>query len=458
LYFYGVYWITLSIAWYGATPIWGIAHFLFMAVNALIGALPFLADRWLVPRLRRADPTREGRLGFAATLIYPTAVTALEYLTSSTNPIGNFGALGYSQYAFRVLTQVTALTGMLGLTFLLSWFAGIFVWAWDNEFAWKRVRTGVLAYAIVLAVVVGYGAVRLGTAPDPGSQETVTVVSFTMTETQMGELNDLLAEDREAYRRKTQDVHAQYLAMTETAIGEGAEIVLWPELAITGLEQDVQATIAQGQLLARQARIYLAMPTFTLYPESDRLDENVLVIADPEGEIALEHVKYGGNLLEGTLKGSGGIQVIDTPYGKLSGIICWDTNYPGIVRQVGELDGDILLSPAKEWAGINPMHAEMAVFRAIENGTAVVRQADEGLSIVVDAYGRTLTTGEGLATTGNYVRAEVPTRGTRTLYPVIGDLVGLFSVVGFVIVAVYALFVGRRARKREAASTMVTTS
>jgi apolipoprotein N-acyltransferase len=443
LYLYGVYWITLSIAWYGATPIWGIAHFLFMAVNALIGALPFLADRWLAPRLRR-----EGRLGFAATFIYPAAVTALEYLTSSANPIGNFGALGYSQYAFPVLTQVTAITGLLGLTFLLSWFAGVVVWAWDNGFAWKRVRAGVLAYAIVLAVVVGYGAVRLGTAPDPDSQETVTVISFTMTETQMGELNVLLAEDREAYRRETQDVHAQYLAMTETAVADGAEIVLWPELAITGLEQDVQAAIAQGQLLARQAGIYLAMPTFTLYPESDRPAENVLVVVDPEGEIAVEHVKYGGNLFEGTLKGRGEIQAIDTPYGTLSGIICWDTNYPGIVRQVGEQDVDILLSPAKEWPGINPLHAEMAVFRAIENGTAVVRQADEGLSIVVDAYGRTLATGEGLAATGNYVRAEVPTHGTRTLYPVIGDLVGLFSVVGFVILAVYALFVGRRARER----------
>jgi len=458
LYFCAVYWITLSIAWYGATPIWGIAHFLFMAVNALIGALPFLVDRWLAPKLRRKGPVREGRLGFAATFMYPTAVTALEYLTSSTNPIGNFGALGYSQYAFHVLAQVTAITGLLGLTFLLSWFASVVVWAWENDFAWRRVRAGVLAYAIVLAVVVGYGAVRLGTAPDPDSQGTVTVISFTMSETQMGELNALLDEDREAYRRKTQDVHAQYLAMTETAIAEGAEIVLWPELAITGLEQDVQAAIAQGQLLARQAGIYLAMPTFTLYPESDRLAENVLVIVDPEGELAVEHVKYGGNLFEGTLKGSGEIQAIDTPYGTLSGIICWDTNYPGVVRQVGALDADILLSPAKEWPAINPLHAEMAVFRAIENGVAVVRQADEGLSIVVDAYGRTLATGEGLATTGNYVRAEVPTRGTQTLYPVIGDLVGLFCVVGFVIVAVYALFVGRRARKNEASSATVTTS
>jgi apolipoprotein N-acyltransferase len=306
--------------------------------------------------------------------------------------------------------------------------------------------------------VVGYGAIRLWTAPDVGSQETVTVVSFTTTEIHMPELNELLSEDREAYRRKTQDVHAQYLAMTANAIKDGAEIVLWPELALTGLEEDVQAAVAQGQELAQQAGIYLAMPTFTLYPESDRAAENVLFIANPEGEIAVEHVKYGGNLFEGTLKGSGEIQAIDTPHGKLSGIICWDTNYPGNVRQVGQQQADILLSPAKEWPGINPLHAEMAVFRAIENGVAVVRQADEGLSIVVDAYGRTLATGEGIVESGNYLRAEVPVRGTRTLYPIIGDVVGLLSVVGLAIVTVYAVIAGRRTRKREAASTTVAAS
>jgi len=462
LYFYLVHWITLSVSWYGATPIWGPAHFIFMAVMALIGALPFLVDRWLAPWLRRArqaraDEAGEKRLPFVATFIYPTAVTGLEFLTSSANPIGNFGALGYSQYAFPALAQITAITGLLGLTFLLSWFASLVVWAWDNEFAWKRVRAGVIAYAVVLAAVVGYGAIRLWTAPDLGSQEMVTVVSFTVIETKMGELNELLSEDREAYRRKTQDVHAQYLAMTETAIADGAEVVLWPELALTGLEEDVQSAVERGQALAQQAGIYLAMPTFTLYPDGDRPAENVLFVADPEGAIVVEHVKYGGNLFEGTIKGSGEIEAIYTPYGRLSGIICWDTNYPRTVRQVGEQDVDILLSPAKEWPGINPLHAEMAVFRAIENGAAVVRQADEGLSIVVDAYGRTLATGEGLAESGNYVRAEVPTRGVRTLYPVIGDVVGLLSVVGFVVAAAYALIVGRRTRTHEAASTVVTT-
>jgi len=453
LLFYAVLWITLSISWYGATPIWGAAHFIFMAVNALIGTLPSLADRWLAPRLRR-----EGRLRFVGTLIYPAAATALEFLSSSSNPIGNFGATGYSQYGLPVLAQLTAVTGLLGLTFLLSWSAGIAIWAWDHQFTWKRIRAGVLAYAGVLSIVVGYGAIRLWTAPGLGSQETVTVVSFTVAETDMGSLNELLAADPDAYRQKTQGVHAQYLDMTGTAIADGAQIVLWPELAIVGLEQDVETAVVEGQTLAREEGIYLAMPTFTLYPDSERPAENVLVVADPQGELVIEHTKYGGNIFEGTLKGSGEIQTIDTPYGRLSGIVCWDTNYPNIVRQVGKQHADILLSPAKEWSGINPLHAEMAVFRAIENGVAVVRQADEGLSIVVDAYGRTLATGEGLAATGNYVRAEVPMRGTTTLYSAIGDVVGVFATIVLVIVAGYALVLGRRPRRSEAALSTDATA
>ena len=265
-YFYLVLWITLAIPWYGATPIFGPAHFIFMAVNALFGALPFFVDSLLAPRLRR-----NGRLPFIATLIFPLAGTTLEFLSSSTNPLGNFGAAGYSQYGIPVLTQLTAVTGMLGLSFLISWFPAIVNWAWDNEFAWARIRNGVVAFGLIMLVVIGYGTARLVTAPDVDAQETVRVASFTVAENHVGEMNELLEnEGVDAYRQATQPTHNEYLRMTETAVADGAEIILWPELAIMGVEEDVQATIEQGQALAQEAGIYLAMPVFITFPDSDR--------------------------------------------------------------------------------------------------------------------------------------------------------------------------------------------
>ena len=453
LFFYLVLWLTLSISWYGATPIFGAAHFVFMAVNTLIGVIPFYMDSWLAPKLRR-----NGRLPFIATFIFPLSATALEFLLSSSNPIGNFGALGYSQYSIPVLTQVSAVTGMLGLTFLVSWFPAVINWAWDNGFEWPRVRAGVITFAVVLAFTAGYGIVRLAAAPDIGSLDTVPVASFTMTENHMGELNELLAEEGvAAFRQETQPVHEQYLAMTETAISDGAKIILWPELAIIGVEEDVQEVVSQGRTLAQESGIYLSMPTFTMFPDSEQKAENVLFVAGPDGDIVIEHIKYGGNVLEGTVQGSGEIETIETEYGRLSGIICWDTDYPNIVRQVGAQQTDILLSPAKEWAGINPLHAEMAVFRALENGVSVIRQADEGMSIVVDGYGRTLASGEGLAGNGNYLLVEVPTSSPTTIYPLIGDVVGILSVIGLLILAAYALIKGRR-QKREAPETAAAAS
>ena len=74
---------------------------------------------------------------------------------------------------------------------------------------------------------------------------------------------------------------------------------MWPEQAGFGLEADVLALIERGQTIAREEGIYLAMPVFMIFPDRDRLIENKLYIADPNGEIVIEHVKYGGNALKG---------------------------------------------------------------------------------------------------------------------------------------------------------------
>ena len=86
-----------------------------------------------------------------------------------------------------------------------------------------------------------------------------------------------------------------------------------------------------------------------------------------------------------------------------------------------------------------------------------IRQADEGLSIIVDGYGRTLASGEGLADSGNYLLAEVPMSSPSTLYPVVGDVVGLISVVGLLALVAYALISGR-SQQREDQQTAVITS
>jgi apolipoprotein N-acyltransferase len=73
----------------------------------------------------------------------------------------------------------------------------------------------------------------------------------------------------------------------------------------------------------------------------------------------------------------------------------------------------------------------MAVFRAVENGVSLVRQAKNGLSIATDPYGRTLATMNHFTASERLMIAQVPTTGVTTVHSVIGDLFAWTTVIAF---------------------------
>jgi hypothetical protein len=50
---------------------------------------------------------------------------------------------------------------------------------------------------------------------------------------------------------------------------------------------------------------------------------------------------------------------------------------------------------------------------------------------------------------------QVPTQGVFTIYPIIGDLFGWLSVVGFMVFTGWGIFQRRQSRNTEAISTEV---
>jgi apolipoprotein N-acyltransferase len=125
--------------------------------------------------------------------------------------------------------QITAVTGMSGFTFMTTWFAVVINWVWtewENGRSWS---TGLALHAAVLLLVLGYGAVRLATAPTVESG--VRVPGLTVHHVDRHELMPLLADDVPTFRSRTQTIHADYLAETAAAAANGAQIVVWPGLA-----------------------------------------------------------------------------------------------------------------------------------------------------------------------------------------------------------------------------------
>jgi len=347
--------------------------------------------------------------------------------------------------------QLLSLTGMWGITFLVNWFATVVNYAWERSFSWPEIRRGLAIFAGVMLVVMAYGSVRLAfLQPQAG---TVRVAGLTAVDfrAEQSELFQTMNRDWQAFRQLAAARYDPYFAQTIREAQAGAQIVLWPEGAIPVATEDEAALIARGQEVAAQEGVYLAMPLFTVF-QDERPFENKLIVVDPAGEIVLEHYKYGGSSLEGFLPGDGVLRTVETPYGTLSGIICWDTDFPTVVSQAGRNGTDILLSPSLDIRSIDPMHAQMAVFRAIENGVSVVRQSDNALSIVADPYGRTLAAVDHFTSNEWVMVAQVPTQGVPTLYSVIGDLFGWLAVVGFVVIAIWAVIRGRRARRAKKAA------
>jgi apolipoprotein N-acyltransferase len=378
---YGIIPPSLGPMFYGLVLYYGLLWF-----------LPYLADRLLAVRTP----------GFAATLVFPAAAVVVEYVNALA--LGDWGSFAFSQPGLLPLQQVLSLTGISGLTFLVFWFGAVVNWAWESGPDWRKVRRGMAAYAAVLIAVLLYGGLRL--ALFPPRSPTVRVAGLT----------ELRGEDaNDAFKDRL-------FARTRVCASAGAKIVLWPEAVIDIDPADKEPLLSRACEEARAAGIYLLVTYYEkrTSPPGDR-GRNSAALIGPGGQVLWEYVKAHPVPGSTDLPGKGRIPVVDTPYGRIGSAICYDLDFPALVRQAGRKGVDIMLDPSWDWRAIDPLHTEMAAARAVENGFSLVRQTAEGLSIAVDSQGRTLTAMDHFRTAGRTLFADVPTAGTRTLYALAGD-------------------------------------
>ena len=409
-----------------------------VAVTALPFSLPFLADRLLAPRV----------MGFASTLVFPLAATTVDYVGAKMNPLGSVGAQAYFQYGNLALMQLLSITGMWGITFLVNWLGSVVNWAWERDFSWPRIRRGGAIYAGILLAVLLFGNARLAFAPPAtGTVRMHGITAVDMRKNWSG-LHQIAAEDGwEAMREVAAGYQDRTVEATLREARGGAQLVHWPEMAVMVPGEDEPAFIAQCQEIAREEDVYLALGVGTVFKD-DSPTEVKLIVIDPAGEIVLEHHKYALAALEGREGGDGILRTVETPFGTLSGLICNDTNHEEVVTQAGRNGTDVLLSPSMEYRAIDPIHAHMAIYRAVENGVTVVRQADNGLSFVADPYGRVVAAMDHWTASERVMVAQVPAdAGVFTLYPYIGDLFAWLSIVALGIITTVAVFHRRRTKR-----------
>jgi apolipoprotein N-acyltransferase len=266
------------------------------------------------------------------------------------------------------------------------------------------------------------------------------VAGFSLPVGKMSQMLDQIRAGNDAgFRQTVDELHAMELDQIRTFAQEGADIVSLQEGAGMGQTDQVEKLLADAAVIADEEDIYIVLPTFDLGKQTP---ENIVRVIDPNGEIVLEHVKFGGTQFEGSLAGNGILQTVDTPYGKLSAVICWDADFPNVIKQAGEKDVDLLFIPSNDWNEVRDIHAGMAVFRAVENGMSIFRQTGQGVSVVTDAYGREHNEPVDVfeeEANGSFAAKQIvktPIDSVDTIYPLVGDTVGNVMLIATIILLI----------------------
>ena len=399
------------ISWWKMIPAPTPVYILIAGLALQVSTLSYLADRLLAPRLK----------GVWSTLVFPTFWCGIEWLTTTFTSQATWVSLTYTQTGNLPLLQFSSLTGIWGISFLITWFAAVVNWAWSQNFEWLKIKKVAISFGCVMGMILLFGSIRLNILKSsPGAVRTASIV-------QARSINQSLSSckwnDANAISQYSSSLEDNLLTKTAEAAQSGAKFILWQESAGFIPKEEEKKFIDRAMTLAAQKKIYLLM---TLWPVPEdfpkRLIENKLLIIDTTGKIQATYFKSHPAMPEPILKGMGQIPVLETPYGKIAPAICFDAEFQGFIRQAGKRHVDIMFIPANDWKEIDPLHTQMALVRAIENGFALVRPAGQGLSAVADNRGRIIASMDYFTTHEQILYADVPIQHSNTVYAFTGDL------------------------------------
>ncbi|MEQ9499635.1 MAG: apolipoprotein N-acyltransferase [Deltaproteobacteria bacterium] len=368
--------------------------------------------------------------------------------------------IGNALYLAPVLTQTADLFGMYTLTVLICVVNGAIYAVLTSRLdrAPLPIKPAV-AGAVVLALSVVYGFVRLGQVED--SITSAPKLKTAMIQTNLGARDK--AEKRSEFIRRHQ-------AMSREAVAShrDLDLIVWPESAYN---RWIPRSTENLKLVTGDLGVPLIFGALTWEqgPDKERFTYNTAVATSSTGAVLeyfdkIELLMFGETIplietfpqikrwfprsstfTRGTNFSSfeiAGTQALPT--------ICYEDIIPSIVRRIYNQGGgaEVLVNITNDsWYGDTHeplIHLVLATFRSIETRRAMIRSTNTGISAFIDPAGRiTKRTGQW---TKEILVHDVPLvkDGGRTVYMIVGDVVAYASAL----LVVVGWFMARRARRR----------
>ena len=382
----GTYWLYISIVVFGGSPVW-LAIILMLGLVLLMACYLALAG-WAWVRLQPASSA------LALLAWFPSVWVLQEWLRGWLFTGFPWLSLGYGQID-GPLSGWAPVGGVYAVSLVTAILAGGLALLLLGKSARER------AWAVaVLALAVGASFVLLGRAWTEPSGEPVRVA---LVQGSISQDRKWLPEQRRPTMRLYQEL---------TFAEPGAELVVWPEVAIPAMRYQVDAWLDALDEKARRAGISLLLGILVDDFDNEQFYNSLISGGEAEGEYHKRHLVPFGEFFPVPTFIRNWMRLMslpnrDTAHGDrqqpplraaglvLSPSICYEDSY-GAEQRDFLPESTVLVNVSNDaWFGdsIAPhQHLQIARMRALESGRYMLRATNTGITAIIGASGQVLDT------------------------------------------------------------------
>ncbi len=450
------HWLVYTMHTYGSMG-YAASVFVLMALVALLSAFmaAFGACFYLMTNKVRVP----GLLSF------PISWVSIEFLRAHF-PFGGFpwAIMGSSQYKFLPLLQMAEITGPYGVSFVVvlvnAAVASLVISLLSGPWKLNSAKPLFLAAGLVAFSVVS-GSWRMRSVDRAFAGQKEIKIGIVQANIDQG-----VKWSREHFWKNME----KHLDLTRKVTAHGAELVIWPEAAVTvsgfnlhwagrsrviEMLSQVDAHFLLGSLSREQCdeRNCYFNSAFLLSPGADKLlmryDKMRLV---PFSEyVPMQRLFFFADAIAqgntGSTTPGKEVKVMSMPGASFGCVICYEVIFPHIVRRFVDKGADFMTTITNDaWfgkTGAPYQHHSTVVFRSIENRVYFARAANTGISSVIDPNGRVLHMTD-IYTTAAFARPVMPSP-IKTFYTAYGDV---FAWLNLAALAFSVLLIIPGARKK----------
>jgi apolipoprotein N-acyltransferase len=354
----------------------------------------------------------------------PFLWTAIEYLKS----LGELGfpwlTLGYTQTYYLQLIQYASFTSVYGVSFWIVSLNALLLGLWQFRQNTRHVIALLALLVLFFAMPYLYSRAVMQQTEEPKEQIRAAMVQGNVDPYQKWE-PDFVEMNFQIFERLSRQIAA-----------EKPDVVIWPETAtptwllhrprhlqrVRSLAAEMEAPILTGipdytflneneyRTFNSAALIYgddRPIPTYAkmhLVPFGERVpyEDDIPFLKEWLGKLELGEGNFSPGskieLFDLVPPATNGEVFLASPK-RVATVICFESIFPELVKEFVRAGADLLVvitndawfgRPYVPWwlSGGVYQHAQIAIFRAIENRISIARCANTGVTMTIDPYGR----------------------------------------------------------------------